>query len=104
MKKALILGISGQDGSYLSENLLRLGYEVHGSLRRHSVAENQDLFWNCSEIGRKALRSAGSEVQAARFQRKATSRIIDASPRVNRRQFSRAEEFRIKRCLATRRK
>ena len=42
MKKALILGISGQDGSYLSENLLKLGYEVHGSLRRHSVAENQD--------------------------------------------------------------
>lgn len=42
MKKALILGISGQDGSYLSEHLLKLGYEVHGSLRRHSVAENQD--------------------------------------------------------------
>jgi GDPmannose 4,6-dehydratase len=42
MKKALILGISGQDGSYLSEYLLNLGYEVHGSLRRHSVSENQD--------------------------------------------------------------
>ena len=42
MKKALITGISGQDGSYLSEYLLSLGYEVHGILRRHSVAENQD--------------------------------------------------------------
>ena len=42
MKKALITGISGQDGSYLSEYLISLGYEVHGILRRHSVAENQD--------------------------------------------------------------
>lgn len=42
MKKALITGISGQDGSYLAEYLLGLGYEVHGTLRRHSVAENQD--------------------------------------------------------------
>ena len=42
MKKALITGISGQDGSYLSEHLLSLGYEVHGILRRHSVSENQN--------------------------------------------------------------
>ena len=42
MKKALITGISGQDGSYLSEYLISLGYEVHGIVRRHSVAENQD--------------------------------------------------------------
>ena len=42
MKTALITGISGQDGSYLAEYLLSLGYEVHGILRRHSVAENQD--------------------------------------------------------------
>lgn len=41
MKKALITGISGQDGSYLSELLLSKGYEVHGIIRRHSVAENQ---------------------------------------------------------------
>ena len=43
MKKVLITGINGQDGSYLSEYLLNLGYEVHGILRRHSVAENQDV-------------------------------------------------------------
>ncbi len=42
MKKALITGIAGQDGSYLSEYLLSLGYEVHGIVRRHSVAENQN--------------------------------------------------------------
>ena len=41
MKKALITGISGQDGSYLAEHLLDLGYEVHGVVRRHSVSENQ---------------------------------------------------------------
>jgi len=42
MKKALITGIGGQDGSYLSEHLLSLGYEVYGIFRRHSVAENQN--------------------------------------------------------------
>ena len=42
MKKALITGIAGQDGSYLTEYLLSLGYEVHGVVRRHSVAENQN--------------------------------------------------------------
>lgn len=41
MPKALITGINGQDGSYLSEHLLDLGYEVHGILKRNSVAENQ---------------------------------------------------------------
>ncbi len=41
-KRALITGIAGQDGSYLSEYLLSLGYEVHGIIRRHSVAENQN--------------------------------------------------------------
>jgi len=41
-KTALITGIGGQDGSYLAEHLLNLGYEVHGVVRRHSVAENQD--------------------------------------------------------------
>jgi GDPmannose 4,6-dehydratase len=41
MKKALITGISGQDGSYLSEYLLDLGYAVYGIVRRNSVAENQ---------------------------------------------------------------
>ena len=40
-KKAFITGINGQDGSYLAEYLLELGYEVHGIIRRNSVAENQ---------------------------------------------------------------
>jgi GDPmannose 4,6-dehydratase len=41
MKKAFITGINGQDGSYLSEYLLSLGYEVHGIVRRNSTPEHQ---------------------------------------------------------------
>lgn len=40
--RALITGISGQDGSYLAEYLLLLGYEVYGIVRRNSVYENQE--------------------------------------------------------------
>ena len=45
MKKALITGISGQDGSYLAELLLGKGYEVHGVVRRSSI-ENSDKIKN----------------------------------------------------------
>lgn len=41
--KAFITGISGMDGSHLSEYLLSLGYEVHGIIRRHSISESQDI-------------------------------------------------------------
>ena len=37
MKKALITGVTGQDGSYLAEFLLSKGYDVHGMIRRSSV-------------------------------------------------------------------
>jgi len=40
-KAALITGINGQDGSYLAEFLLEKGYEVWGTVKRNSVAENQ---------------------------------------------------------------
>jgi GDPmannose 4,6-dehydratase len=40
-KKALITGISGQDGSYLAEYLLELNYDVYGIIRRISTAEHQ---------------------------------------------------------------
>ena len=39
MKKALITGITGQDGSYLAEHLLSLGYEVHGIVRRVALED-----------------------------------------------------------------
>jgi len=41
MKKALITGINGQDGSYLAELLLSKGYEVWGTLKRNSITESQ---------------------------------------------------------------
>lgn len=47
MKKALITGITGQDGAYLSEFLLSKGYKVYGSYRRTS-SEN---FWRIEDLG-----------------------------------------------------
>ena len=46
VKRALILGIGGQDGSYLAELLLAKGYEVHGLVRRSSV----DNLWRIAGI------------------------------------------------------
>jgi len=43
MKKALITGITGQDGSYLAELLLEKGYEVHGIIRRSSTFNTQRI-------------------------------------------------------------
>lgn len=43
MKKALITGITGQDGAYLSKLLLEKGYEVHGLVRRSSTSEVNDV-------------------------------------------------------------
>ena len=43
MKKALITGINGQDGSYLAELLIDKGYEVHGLLRRSSIFNTQRI-------------------------------------------------------------
>jgi GDPmannose 4,6-dehydratase len=43
MKKALITGITGQDGSFLAEFLLRKGYEVHGLIRRASTFNTERL-------------------------------------------------------------
>lgn len=43
MKKALITGITGQDGSYLAEFLLEKGYEVHGVIRRASMPNTKRI-------------------------------------------------------------
>ncbi len=44
-KKALITGISGQDGSYIAELLLGMGYEVHGIVRRASIEDPERYLW-----------------------------------------------------------
>ena len=49
MKKALIIGISGQDGGYLAQLLLRKGYVVHGTSRDHELAS----FGNLTRLGIK---------------------------------------------------
>ncbi len=43
MKKALILGVTGQDGSYLAEILLEKGYEVHGMIRRSATGNTRNI-------------------------------------------------------------
>ena len=57
MKTALITGITGQDGSYLTELLLEKGYEVHGIIRRASSFNTQriDHLYNNSELREKRL-------------------------------------------------
>ena len=50
MKKALITGITGQDGSYLAEYLLKLGYEVHGIVRRVSLEDPSHRLWRIQHI------------------------------------------------------
>lgn len=57
MKKALITGITGQDGSYLTELLLSKGYEVHGILRPASIftTDRIDHLYNDPEIKDKKL-------------------------------------------------
>lgn len=56
-KKALITGITGQDGSYLTEFLLNKGYEVHGMIRRASTFNTKriDHLFEDPEIGGKSL-------------------------------------------------
>jgi GDPmannose 4,6-dehydratase len=49
-KKALITGITGQDGSYLAEHLLSLGYEVHGLVRRVAFEDPERRFSRISHL------------------------------------------------------
>ncbi|MBB01724.1 MAG: GDP-mannose 4,6-dehydratase [Planctomyces sp.] len=50
MKRALITGITGQDGSYLAEHLLELGYEVHGIVRRVALENAKDRLNRLSNV------------------------------------------------------
>src|SRR5947207_2739739 len=57
MKKALITGITGQDGSYLAEILLEKGYEVHGIIRKSSSfnTERIDHLYSAPDIFGRTL-------------------------------------------------
>jgi len=50
MKKALITGITGQDGSYLAELLLSKGYEVHGIVRRIALEDQEHRLWRIKHL------------------------------------------------------
>ena len=68
MKKALITGITGQDGSYLAEHLLSLGYEVHGLIRRVALEEPERRMVRISHLlGRITLHPANIESYPSLF-------------------------------------
>jgi GDPmannose 4,6-dehydratase len=50
MKKALITGITGQDGSYLAEILLKKNYDVHGIVRRVACEHSEHRYWRINDL------------------------------------------------------
>lgn len=59
-KKALITGITGQDGSYLAEFLLEKGYEVHGIVRHVAIEDPDHRLWRIRHILDKLILHPGS--------------------------------------------
>ncbi len=75
MKKALITGITGQDGSYLAELLLGKGYEVHGIIRRSSTFNTgriDHIFQDPHETGKRLILHYGDLSDSSNI-----SRIIE---------------------------
>ena len=71
MKKALITGITGQDGSYLAELLLEKGYEVHGIIRRSSSFNTGriDHFWNDGDMDKRVFLYHGDLTDSSNLNR-----------------------------------
>jgi GDPmannose 4,6-dehydratase len=72
MKKALITGITGQDGSYLTEILLEKGYEVHGIIRRSSsfnTGRINHLYENPEILNKKLFLHYGDLIDASSLNR-----------------------------------
>ncbi|HEX8501583.1 MAG TPA: GDP-mannose 4,6-dehydratase [Pyrinomonadaceae bacterium] len=68
MKRALITGITGQDGSYLADHLLGLGYEVHGIVRRVALEDPARRFNRIAHLlGRITIHAASLESYASLF-------------------------------------
>jgi GDPmannose 4,6-dehydratase len=68
MKKALITGITGQDGSWIAELLLKKGYEVHGIVRRVALEDPARRLWRAQHLlDRLHLHSASLESYASIF-------------------------------------
>jgi GDPmannose 4,6-dehydratase len=60
MEKVIITGISGQDGSYLAEYLLKLGYEVHGVIRRVALEDPDHRLWRIKHFLNELILHSGS--------------------------------------------
>lgn len=60
MKKALITGITGQDGSYMAELLLEKGYEVHGIVRRVAIEDTENRLIRINHLLDKVIPYAAS--------------------------------------------
>jgi len=60
VKKALLTGITGQDGSYLADLLLEKGYEVHGIVRRVALEDPEHRLWRIKHILDKLILHPGS--------------------------------------------
>ncbi len=65
MKRALITGITGQDGSYLAEHLLHLDYEVHGLVRHVALQDGRDRLQRLTPILPRIQLHSGSLENAA---------------------------------------
>jgi GDPmannose 4,6-dehydratase len=67
-KRALITGITGQDGSYLAELLVEQGYEVHGLVRRVALEDPEHRLWRLRSLeSRLTLHAASLESYASLF-------------------------------------
>ena len=86
-KRALITGITGQDGSYLSEFLLEKGYEVHGVIRRASTFNTEridHLYQDPHEKGtRQPSQSSRVSLQIP-WASDSFARVIPTSPRASK--------------------
>src|ERR1044072_7358059 len=78
-KKALITGITGQDGSYLAELLLEKGYEVHGLVRRASTFNTgrlEHLYHDPHELGTRLTLHYGDLADGQSL----TNLVLDVEP------------------------
>jgi len=67
MKKALITGITGQDGSYLAELLLSKGYEVHNAHEREEWGKDWYTPEQCTPLDLEKIKNSDVEFRIAKF-------------------------------------
>src|SRR5665648_959351 len=83
VKRALITGITGQDGSYLSELLLSKGYEVHGIIRRSSTLNTSridHIYTDPHDQNARILEAIRRSGNKVRFYQASSSEMFGSSP------------------------